>query len=35
MLSMHEDFGDYATNFIEKWKESIDQLIPFVENPQD
>ena len=32
---MHEEFAEYVPNFIERWKEQIEQLIPYVENPQD
>lgn len=35
LLSMHEEFGEYVSAFIERWKEHIEQLIPYVENPQD
>jgi golgin subfamily B member 1 len=35
LLSMHEEFGEYVGQFVDKWRESIDHLIPYVENPAD
>ena len=35
LLSMHEEFGEYVGQFVDKWRESIDQLTPYVENPAD
>lgn len=32
---MHEEFGEYVSQFVDKWRESIDQLTPYVENPAD
>ena len=35
MLSMHEEYGEYVPQFIEKWRECIDALVPYVENPTE
>ncbi|CAD8200548.1 unnamed protein product [Paramecium pentaurelia] len=35
LLAMNDEFGDYVPSFVEKWKEQIDQLIPYMENPSD
>lgn len=32
LLCIHEEFGESVGGFIEKWKEQMEQLIPYVEN---
>ena len=32
---MHEEFGEIVPQFVERWRESIDQIAPFVENSAD
>ena len=33
LLAMHDEFGEYVPTFVERWREHIEQLIPYVENP--
>ncbi|CAD8105884.1 unnamed protein product [Paramecium primaurelia] len=34
-IGLNDEFGDYIPSFVEKWKEQINQLIPYMENPSD
>lgn len=35
LLAMHEEYGEYVSQFVDRWRESIDTLIPYVENPTE
>lgn len=32
ILSMHDEYAEYVPQFIDRWKENINALAPYVEN---
>jgi hypothetical protein len=32
---MHDEYGDMVPSFTERWREAIDAIVPYVENPQE